>query len=61
MVNIGTAKQACDVNTAVGTLVVAGIIIFLWVLVDVILSILWLVRGRKVGPVPGAEPPSRIA
>jgi RNA polymerase subunit RPABC4/transcription elongation factor Spt4 len=54
---VGEDLDICEAGTAVGATIGAGIIIFLWVLVDIILGILWLVtnRGRRVCPACGED------
>jgi hypothetical protein len=54
---VGDELDICEAGTAVGATIGAGIIIFLWVLVDIILGILWLVtnRGRRVCPACGED------
>jgi hypothetical protein len=51
----GSELDACETGNAVGAGIGITIIIFLWVLVDIILGILWLVtnRGQRDCPVCG--------
>lgn len=49
---VGQAKEACETGTAVGASIGAGIIVFLWALVDMILGIIWLVTRPRGRPCP---------
>lgn len=43
----GNERDACEAGTAIGATIGVGVIVFLWVLVDVILGITWLVTNRS--------------
>jgi hypothetical protein len=51
----GSELDACQAGTAIGASIGIGMILVLWVLVDIILGILWLVtnRGQRDCPVCG--------
>jgi hypothetical protein len=53
----GSELDACQAGTAIGASIGVGIILFLWVLVDIILGIIWLVtnRSRRACPVCGKD------
>jgi hypothetical protein len=44
---VGTALDACQAGTAVGAGIGVGIVIFLWVAVDIILGITYLIFRKK--------------
>lgn len=48
----GEELEVCEAATAIGASIGVGIIMFLWVLADVILGILWLVTRPKGRPCP---------
>ena len=54
---VGDELDICEAGTAVGATIGAGLIIVLWVMVDIILGILWLVtgRGRRTCPACGED------
>lgn len=43
----GCTTKACNDASAVGTTLGVGIIVFLWVMVDVILGVIWLVTNNR--------------
>ncbi|MFN2388384.1 MAG: zinc ribbon domain-containing protein [Actinomycetota bacterium] len=51
----GSELDACQAGTAIGASIGIGLILVLWVVVDIILGILWLVtnRGQRDCPVCG--------
>ena len=52
---VGQALELCQAGTAVGASIGIGIIVVLWVFVDIILGLIWLVtnRGQRDCPVCG--------
>lgn len=52
---VGDALDACQAGTAIGASIGVGLIIFLWVFVDIILGLIWLVtnRGQRDCPTCG--------
>jgi hypothetical protein len=49
---VGDALEACQAGTAVGAGIGVALIIGLWVAVDLILGILWLITRRKTRDCP---------
>jgi hypothetical protein len=48
----GDELEACEAGTAIGASIGVGIIVFFWVMVDIILGIIWLVTRPKGRPCP---------
>jgi hypothetical protein len=46
------SAETCNDAEAVGTAIGAGILVFLWAIVDVILGVIWLVTRPKRRPCP---------
>lgn len=52
---VGSAKDLCEAGTAVGASIGVGLIIFLWIFVDIVLGLIWLItnRGQRDCPACG--------
>jgi hypothetical protein len=50
---VGSAKELCEGATAVGASIGVGLIIFLWIFVDIVLGLIWLITNRGQRDCPG--------
>jgi len=50
---VGSAKDICEAATAIGTSIGVGLILFLWIFVDVVLGLIWLITNRGQRDCPG--------